>query len=145
MAKFDKTKPHAFIDGSYNEKTNYYGWGGILLENNNIHFIQGKGNKKTEKTMRNVAGEINAALSAVELAIELRLDSITLLYDYNGISAWANLEWARNNKVTESYANKMQDYMNLIDINFVKVEAHTGVEGNEIADRLAKQAVDIKI
>lgn len=39
----------------------------------------------------------------------------------------------------------MQDYMNLIDINFVKVEAHTDVEGNEIADRLAKQAVDIKI
>ena len=27
MVKFDKTKPHAFIDGSYNEKTNYYGWG----------------------------------------------------------------------------------------------------------------------
>lgn len=116
-----------------------------MLENNNIHFIQGKGNKKTEKTMRNVAGEINAALSAVELAIELRLDSITLLYDYNDISAWANLEWARNNKVTESYANKMQDYMNLIDINFIKVEAHTGIKGNEIADRLAKQAVDISL
>lgn len=39
----------------------------------------------------------------------------------------------------------MQDYMNLIDINFIKVEAHTGIEGNEIADRLAKQAVDISL
>lgn len=93
--------------------------------------------------MRNVAGEINAALSAVELAIKLKLGSITIIYDYNGIEKWAKLEWARNNKVTNSYVSKMRNYMKIIDIKFVKIKAHSGVQGNEIADRLAKQAVGI--
>lgn len=39
---------------------------------------------------------------------------------------------------------KMQNAMNLLKITFIKVPAHTGVQGNEIADRLAKQVIGIK-
>lgn len=141
---FDKTKPYAFIDGSFNADKNTYGWGGILLENYNLHLIQGSGRKKDEASMRNVAGEIHAALSAVELALDLGLNYIQIVYDYAGIEEWATLSWKRNNTYTKDYAAKMQDYMNHIDIDFIKVKGHSNIQGNEIADKLAKQAVGIK-
>lgn len=144
MKKFNKNKPYAFVDGSFNKSTNRFAWGGILLENNNLHLIQGSKQDKKQSKLRNVAGEINASLEAVELAIKLNLKSIQIVYDYYGIEKWATLEWKRNNEYTKAYANKMQDFMNQIDITFVKVEGHTNIQGNEIADRLAKQVLGIK-
>ena len=141
--KWDKTKPHAFIDGSFNPKTNTYGWGGILVENHNVHLIQGAGSEEEEISMRNIAGELHAARSAVDLAISLHLPEIQLLYDYIGIEKWATATWQRNTPKTKYYALLMQDKMNLIDISFIHVTAHTNIQGNEIADRLAKQSVGI--
>ena len=46
MTKFDNKKPYAFIDGSFNTTTKQYSWGGILLENNNLHLIQGQDKQK---------------------------------------------------------------------------------------------------
>ena len=66
-----------------------------------------------------------------------------LMHDGAGIKAWAVGEWKRNKKGTIEYYNYITSVRDSINIRFVKVRGHSGVEGNEEADRLAKRAVGL--
>lgn len=139
----EPTEPYAFVDGSFNSTTNTYGYGGFLVENGNRHKIQGSGQKPELASMRNVAGEICGVVKAVKLALELGLKNLTIYYDYQGLEAWANRNWKTNKKYTAKYVNCIDFARKSMEINFIKVTAHTGIPGNEEADRLAKEAAGI--
>ncbi len=134
---------YAFVDGSFNPVTNVYGYGGFLFYNGEKTILQGSGEDEEMASMRNVAGEILGSTAAIQKALELKLPEITVYYDYAGIEMWATGDWKRNKTGTIQYHEYIRSVKDQICIKFVKVKGHSGVEGNEEADLLAKQAVGI--
>lgn len=134
---------YAFVDGSYNVATKVYGYGGFLIHEGQEYILQGCADDEELATMRNVAGEIAGSMAAISKALELGMKKLTILYDYYGIEKWATGEWKTNKTGTRNYAQYIADVKDQIQLEFVKVEAHTGIAGNEKADQLAKQMVGL--
>lgn len=137
--------PHnyAFVDGSFHSGTGTYGYGGFLVHDGKKVQLQGSGTDPEMAAMRNVAGEILGSMAAIQEAIALGLTELTIYYDYLGIEMWATGGWKRNKSGTIAYYDYVQSVKDVITLSFVKVKGHSGVEGNEEADRLAKAAVGI--
>ncbi len=139
-----KEKAYAFVDGSYNVVTSVYGYGGFLVADGEKYILQGSGDEEEMASMRNVAGEILGSMAAVKKTLELGLKELVIYYDYMGIEMWATGAWKRNKAGTIAYYEFMQGVKNQISITFEKVKGHSGIEGNEEADRLAKEAVGVE-
>lgn len=133
---------YAFVDGSFNPETFEYGYGGFLVSHGEKYTLQGSDFGELS-SMRNVAGEIEGAMAAILKAQELGLAQLTIFFDYQGIAAWADGAWSANKEGTKRYKNFVKEARKTMEISFIKVAAHSGIEGNEEADRLAKEAVGL--
>jgi len=129
-----------YVDGSYDNNKKQYSWGFAVYEGPNvIHTASGVGKDENAVAIRNVAGELEATIEAVQWAEQQEVDVITIHHDYIGISEWATGKWKTNNPITQSYAAFIRNYLQWVKFN--KVAGHTGVEGNELADKLAGEAL----
>ena len=131
-----------YVDGSFDVATNVYGYGCVVIKKDgSIEQYYGAGNNPECVLLRNVAGEMLAAMSAVRYAIRSGCKSVNICYDYSGIEMWAIGAWKANNDLTLKYSTSMKEWQGEIAISFQKVAAHTGEKYNEMVDKLAKYAV----
>jgi viroplasmin and RNaseH domain-containing protein len=134
----------AYVDGSFSKDKGKYAFGCVFIfPDGHIEKMNGSFNDALGLASRNVSGEMQGALHAVQFAIDQGFEAVDIYYDYAGIEMWATGQWKTNNPLTKAYAGEMQNLSNKISIFFHKVAAHTGVEYNELADKLAKEALGI--
>ena len=128
-----------FVDGSY--RHGCYSWGFAAYQDGQLVFEdKGRGNSPEAARLRNVAGEMAGARQAVLWAEVQGEEAITICHDYEGSAAWPLKLWQAKLPETKAYAEFMSARLNMV--RFQKVEGHTGVEGNERADQLAKAALE---
>ena len=132
----------AYVDGSFQKGKKAYAFGCVFIfPDGSIQKLNGAYDDAAGVAQRNVAGEMQGALHAARFALENGFKAVDIYYDYQGIEMWATGQWKTNTDLTKKYAAEMKKLGSEIHISFHKVAAHTGVEYNEMADKLAKAAL----
>lgn len=135
-----------YVDGSFIVSKGNYSYGLVAVKDGEIIYKdKGIGFDKEAVSLRNVSGEVLGAKMAVEYALKNGFKEVTIGYDYQGIESWALGTWKRNNRITSEYNEFMQIKMKEIKVRFKKIKGHSGHKYNDLADRLAKEALDINI
>lgn len=132
----------AFVDGSYNDTTKEYSYGMCVIQNDKIVYESYK-SFSDNTGMRQINGELKGALLACEFAIRNNLKKIVIGYDYTGIEKFALKEWNSTKPIVKYYTNKMQQYLEFLEVEFIKIPSHKKIKWNEYADNLAKKALGI--
>ena len=133
----------AYVDGSYNSNNKEFSYGMVLLHGAEEQTFCQKFDDEDLSSMRNVAGEIKGAEAAMRYAVEMGFRKLYIYHDYEGIARWCQGVWKTNKQGTKSYKEYFDSIKEHVDVVFVKVAAHTGDKYNEMADKLAKQALGI--
>lgn len=135
----------AFVDGSYSSTEQKSGFGVIIIDNKGIQTPLYKAFTKQLSAdfleLRNVAAELEGVKEAIKWAIAYKKTRIKIYYDYEGIGKWADGSWRAKKDITRQYVTFLKDKRALITIEFCKVPAHSGIEYNEMADKLAKNSL----
>ncbi|EYE89197.1 ribonuclease HI [Fervidicella metallireducens AeB] len=146
--EYPKDWIHAYVDGSYNNITGKYGYALVLVKNDVIIYVEnGRAEDDSNKSLRQIAGELKAAVRAAEYAVRNNEKGIVIFHDYEGIFHHAVGTWDRKDESSVEYYSKMRhliDKLNL-EIVFVKVDSHTGDLYNEMADEFAKIGAGVEI
>lgn len=133
---------YAYIDGSFDRIKGIYGSGVVIVDGDKKHEYKHAGNREDYAQLHNVTGELEAAKFVMWYAVDKKIKEITLFYDYQGIEAWAVGDWKANLPYTQDYVKFYNKVKTAVKVNFVKVKAHTGIELNEVVDKLAKEAIE---
>lgn len=132
----------AFVDGSYDRVSKTFGSGIAVLdlENDTIEEFKVAGNDKWDQW--NIVGEIEASKFAIKLGYEKELKKICIYHDLKNIALWASGSWQAKNEYTQDYVRYVEKYSENMKITFIKVKGHSCNKYNDIADRLAREAIE---
>lgn len=135
--------PTAYIDGSYDATTGCYSFGGVLIIEKKQYEFKKKYAPDLYSVSRNVAGEIKGAGYIIQYAIKLGIEELNIIYDYEGIEKWYTGKWQANSEIAKAYVAFREQVKQKIKINFIKVKSHSNNPYNDLADKLAKNALGI--
>lgn len=134
----------AYVDGSYNIQTGQFSFGVVMFHNGAEHTFSQAFSDPSLASMRNVAGEIKGAEKAMRYCEENGIENLDLYYDYEGVEKWCTGEWKANKEGTIAYKRFYDEISKKISVSFNKVKGHSGDKYNDMADRLAKDALGIE-
>lgn len=139
----EDTEAVAYVDGSYDVTTGSFSYGMVMFHDGKEEHFSKKFENSDLASMRNVAGEIEGARAAMQYCLDKGIKSVTIYHDYIGIAAWCTGEWKAKQEGTMDYALFYRAASLHVDIRFRKVKGHSGDTYNELADKLAKEALGI--
>ncbi len=129
---------HAFVDGSYIDKT--VGYGLVIIQKGLVlQEIMGIVDRPEYQQHHQVGGELVAAVKFFQWCVENKIPRCTIHYDYEGIRKWATGEWKAKKELTRKYGEYVRKLS--LEITWNKVKSHSGNLWNERADLLAKKAI----
>lgn len=133
----------AYVDGSYDHSILAYGSGVVLFYNNEKYTFSEMNNNPHFVDMRNVAGEIEASMLAMQFAYEHRCQHLEICYDYEGIEKWCTGEWQAKKEGTIVYRAFYLKIAKSLKVTFKKIKSHSNNALNDEADELAKKALGL--
>ncbi len=131
-----------YVDGSYRDGDKSYSYGYIILANGKMLSEKNKRVKENNWVKyRNVAGELSGAIDALKEAVNLGFKKVRLYYDFDGIEIFSkNKDINIYNEVGMAYFDEYNKVKKLLNVEFVKVKAHSDNKLNNYVDELAKKA-----
>ncbi|HNV06596.1 MAG TPA: reverse transcriptase-like protein [Petrotogaceae bacterium] len=126
-----------YTDGSYKEGKVGYAFV-VVNEGKVVHRFSAA--FKSFDPSRQVAGEIQAVLDALQWLKKMGEERVQIFYDYSGLEEWACMRWKAKTPNTRKYQQTVADCG--IEIFWNKVQSHSGDEFNDMADSLARQAME---
>lgn len=132
-----------YVDGSYNSATREFSYGMVVLGKEGEETYSCRFDDEDLAAMHNVAGEIKGAQAAMQYAMDHKLSEIEIYHDYEGIAKWCLGEWKTNKEGTRAYKAFFDSASRLVKIRFVKVTGHSNNKYNDMADKLAKEALGL--
>lgn len=139
-----------YTDGSNNPEARIPGYGFVIaqkgmLKSDTVTF-SGETNEEGLRPLRNIAGEIMAAMKAVQFALKNGLTDIELRYDYAGVGEWVSGKFTtENNPYYEKYADWMRRMGQKINITYTQIPGHSGDYYNEMADVAARAGCGVSV
>lgn len=132
----------AFVDGSYDNVSKIYGSGIAVIDFNNDSVREYKKAGVDKWDQWNIVGEIEASKYAINLAKNKNLKKLCIYHDLKNIALWASGSWQAKNEYTQDYVRYVEEYSKELEITFIKVKGHSSNRYNDIADRLAREAIE---
>jgi len=115
------------------------GWAYLICQGENeLHRDSGNDIPPDAWEHRNVAGEIQAVLKALDWCQAQGMRSATIYFDYQGLEEWVSGAWKAKTPFTQAYVEAVKSYG--MTLRWKKVLAHSGEKFNEIVDSLARKA-----
>ena len=145
MTPGDGDVTEIYTDGACSGNPGPGGWGALLLHGSRSRRLKG-GERSTTNNRMELMGAIKA-LEALQRTCRVRLHTDSQ-YVRNGITSWIH-SWKKNGwKTAARKPVKNEDLWRRLDelaaehhVEWVWVRGHSGNEGNEIADQLAREGI----
>jgi len=129
-----------YVDGSFSKDIGKFaGWAFVVVQDGVEHFNK-NGLTKEEAKSWNVDGEVYATIEGIKYCIDNNIKEVTICYDYTGIENWATSIWKCKSNISKKYVQFIQDNKD-VKLNFRKIKSHSGDKFNNLADKLATQAL----
>lgn len=132
-----------FTDGSFLDSIPAYSYAAVIeLPDGETVELSGTESNPEMLPSKNIAGETLAVRKAIEYALANGFSSMHVVCDYIGLPEWASGFW-KTKTLTARLFKQAVDEARLkgLRITFEHVNGHTGVPGNERADKLAYEAL----
>ena len=133
-----------YVDGSYQDATGKpcISWAFEVWEGTtSLHAAAGVISDEHLLSLRNVAGECEAARQGLRWCHTHAHRTVEVRFDYQGVSAWPTGSWRAKLPFTQQYAQDIQEMASQLSISWKDVRGHSGEVGNERVDRMARTAI----